>query len=90
VETGGPTDHDNIWSLAPKETIQFMKTVAKPWIAYKVLAAGAIHPREGFEYAFTNGADFVAAGMFDFQIAEDAILARRVLSAIRRERPWRA
>jgi hypothetical protein len=29
-----------------------MKTVTKPWIAFKILAAGAIYPREAFPYAF--------------------------------------
>ncbi|MHC4569744.1 MAG: hypothetical protein ACYTE3_28795 [Planctomycetota bacterium] len=68
-----------------------MKTVNKPWIAFKVLAAGAIHPREGFKYAFENGADFVCAGMFDFQIRENVLIARDVLSATaNRQRLWRA
>jgi len=28
-----------------------MKGVNKPWFAFKVLAAGAIEPKEGFRYA---------------------------------------
>ncbi|HWW01651.1 MAG TPA: twin-arginine translocation signal domain-containing protein [Candidatus Acidoferrum sp.] len=53
------------------------------------LAAGAIPPRAGFQHAFANGADFVAAGMFDFQIAEDAsILPGSVQAAQNRERDW--
>ena len=58
--------HDNIWATAPEETIEFMKTVDKPWIAFKTLAAGAIHPREGLRYVFANGADFAVVGMFDW------------------------
>ena len=67
-----------------------MKKVDKPWIAYKVLGAGVSHPREGFKYAFENGADFVCVGMFDFQIREDAIITRDLLKNINRQRPWRS
>jgi hypothetical protein len=81
---------DNVWSADPEKTVEFMKKVEKPWIAYKVLAAGAIHPRDGFKYAFENGADFICAGMFDFQVREDAIIARDILSGnINMRRPWR-
>jgi len=73
-------EHDNIWSRTPEKTIEFMQTVKKPWIAYKVLAAGAIHPREGFRHAFENGADFICVGMYDFQVREDAIIAKDILS----------
>ena len=91
VDSGSPYDHDNIWSISPEKTIEFMKNVEKPWIAFKVLAAGAIHPEPGFEYAFGNGADFVCVGMFDFQITENALIARDKISAnSNRQRPWRA
>jgi len=81
--------HDNMFCLEPQETIDFFKTEKKPWIAFKTLAAGAIPPRNGFTYAFENGADFITVGMFDFQIAEDAGVCRDVLAKTKeRSRQW--
>jgi uncharacterized membrane protein YphA (DoxX/SURF4 family) len=83
--------HDNIFDYDPQETIRFMEKLDQPWIAFKVLAAGAIHPKAGLKYAFTSGADFVCMGMYDFQIVEDVNLAMDTLSGIQdRSRPWRA
>ncbi len=80
---------DSVWEETPRETAAFMQEVRKPWIAYKVLGAGAIHPREGFRYAYENGADFLCVGMFDFQVGEDAQIARSAfLEARNRDRSW--
>ncbi|MEP0844886.1 MAG: DoxX family protein, partial [Phycisphaerae bacterium] len=86
-------EHDNTWCDDPEGTIAFMGTLKQPWIAYKILAAGAIEPRDGFRYAFANGADFICVGMYDFQIIEDVNLALDVLAdkdKLNRRRDWMA
>ncbi len=84
--------HDNMYCLNPKETIAYMATVKKPWVAFKVLAAGAIPTKFGFSYAFRNGADFIICGMFDFQVSGNAELAAKIVSRneSRKGRPWLA
>jgi hypothetical protein len=89
--TGPVNEYPGYWCSHPKETAEFMKGVEKPWIAFKTMAAGAIPPQQAFRRAFLSGADFVLAGMFDFEIAEDAKIAQEALANNRnRERPWRA
>jgi hypothetical protein len=81
--------HDSVWEETPQETAAFMQEVERPWIAYKVLGAGAIHPEQGFQYAFQHGADFLCVGMFDFQVAEDARLLQAAYEKARlRNREW--
>lgn len=83
--------HDNIYCYKPEETISYMKNLPQPWIAFKTMAAGAIHPRDAFKYAFENGADFVCAGMYDFQMVEDVNIALDTLnSSLDRNRAWMA
>jgi hypothetical protein len=82
--------HDSSFCPDPEEVIRFMQNVKKPWIAFKVMAAGAIPPKDAFEYAFAGGADFVLSGMFDFEIAEDARILREVFPAVQRQRPLQA
>lgn len=85
--------HDNIWCDNAAETIAYMKDLKKPWIAFKVLAAGAIHPRQAFKWCFENGADFLCVGMFDFQVVENTALAAQALAAVEksgRARAWMA
>jgi hypothetical protein len=83
--------HDNMYCRNPEETIEYMKGLPEPWIAFKVLAAGAISPEQGFRFALEGGADFLCVGMFDFQVREDAIIAQKIFAGdIKRSRPWRA
>jgi len=91
-EADSPTHdeyHDNMFCHDHEETVAFMQDVKVPWIAFKVLAAGAIPPEDGFKYAFDSGADFICLGMFDFQVEADVIYTHRALAAAKqRKRPW--
>jgi hypothetical protein len=79
------------WCKDPQGTIDLMKTVEKPWIAFKIMAAGAIPPKDAFGYAFQNGADHILVGMFDYEIAEDVEIAKAAIAAAAtRARPWRS
>jgi len=83
--------YDNMWCINPEETAAFMETVDKPWLAFKVMAAGAITPRMAFANAYRNGADFIIAGMFDFQVEGDVKITIESLRKLdSRKRPWRA
>ncbi len=80
---------DNYWCKDEEETVRFFSELERPWIAYKVLAAGAIQPQAGFKHAFASGADFCVVGMFDFQVAENVTIARQVLAeTLNRDRAW--
>ena len=82
---------DNIWCINPDETAEYMKTIEQPWIAFKILAAGAIPPDVGFDFAYKNGADFICVGMYDFQVVDNANLALNALADNQqRQRPWYA
>ncbi len=89
----GSGDHnlnnDNMWCNNPEETAAFMESVKRPWVAFKVMAAGAINPHMAFPHAYRNGADFVIAGMFDFQVEADVKIAVDAMRSARgRKRPW--
>jgi len=67
----------------------FMKTIRKPWIGFKVLGAGRDKPLEGFQHAFEKGADFIAVGMFDWQVRDDTAHVQEMLAkGIDRSRAW--
>jgi hypothetical protein len=81
--------HDNIWCMNDSLTADFFKNNTTPWIAYKVLAAGAIKPQDGLQHAFSKGADFACVGMFDFQVIENSNTVYAILnSPLDRERKW--
>jgi hypothetical protein len=81
--------HGDMFCHNPEETVVFMQDVRVPRIAFKVLAAGPIPPEERLTYAFEGGADFICLGMFDYQVTEDTMLARKAIAASKdRKRPW--
>ncbi len=87
--TGAYSEIPGYWCKDPNETIEVMSKVEKPWIAFKVMAAGTIPPRDAFTYVFEKGADHTLAGMFDFEIAEDVKIVNEVLAGLKnRTRPW--
>ena len=49
--------HNNMFCLFPERTVEFVSRQKVPVMGYKVLAAGAIEPKDGFKWAFDNGAD---------------------------------
>jgi uncharacterized membrane protein YphA (DoxX/SURF4 family) len=83
--------HDNIFCLFPDRTAEFVNRTTVPVMGFKVLAAGAIAPEDGFRWAFENGADFVCVGMFDFQIVDDVNITIDILGQLgKRQRDWYA
>ncbi|MDR2041942.1 MAG: DoxX family protein [Tannerella sp.] len=81
--------HDNLFCPYPERTVEYIHHSRLPVMGFKVLAGGAIQPRDGFEWAFRNGADFICAGMFDFQLVEDANICIDVLQNLEnRQRAW--
>jgi hypothetical protein len=82
-------ERDNVFCREPVETPEFMATLKQPWIGFKVLAAGAIKPQDGFRFAFESGADFICVGMYDFQIVDDVNICMDFLQrSVNRKRPW--
>jgi uncharacterized membrane protein YphA (DoxX/SURF4 family) len=84
-----PEEHDNKYCYNAAETVAFMNERKEPWIAFKVMAAGSVKPREAFRHAFESGADYICAGMYDFQMVEDANIALETLAETQqRTRRW--
>jgi len=83
--------HDNLFCPFPDRTIEFVNRVKVPVMGFKVLAAGAIRPKDGFNWAFEKGADFICVGMFDFQIVDDVNICIDTLQNLKnRTRAWYA
>jgi uncharacterized membrane protein YphA (DoxX/SURF4 family) len=81
--------HDNCFCLFPEKTVEFVNSTKVPVMGFKVLAAGAIKPEDGFNWAFKNGADFICVGMFDFQIVKDVNITIETLNKLEgRKRDW--
>lgn len=81
--------HDNCFCLFPDRTVEFVQRATVPVMGFKVLAAGAIKPEDGFNWAFKNGADFICVGMFDFQVVNDVNITIDVLNKLEgRQRGW--
>jgi uncharacterized membrane protein YphA (DoxX/SURF4 family) len=81
--------HNNCFCLFPDKTVEFVQRATVPVMGFKVLAAGAIQPEDGFNWAFQNGADFICVGMFDFQVVDDVNIAIDVLDKLQgRTREW--
>ena len=78
----------------PEKTVEFVSRSKVPVMGFKVLAAGAIKPKDGFRWAFDNGADLICVGMFDFQVVENVNTANEILDLVEkgkpRSRPWMA
>jgi hypothetical protein len=81
--------HDNCFCLFPEKTVDFVNKTKVPVMGFKVLAAGAIEPKDGFRWAFENGADFICVGMFDFQVVDNINITLDILKDLKREREWR-
>jgi len=96
LEPGKITENEevmykNVFCDATEETVKYMETLKKPWIAFKILAAGSIEPEVGFKHAFECGADFICVGMYDFQVVRNANIATDVLNSNfknQRKREW--
>jgi uncharacterized membrane protein YphA (DoxX/SURF4 family) len=91
---GGNSDdhnkfHDNMFCAFPEKDVAFVERTKVPVMGFKILAAGAIEPRDGFNWALQRGADFICVGMFDFQVVSNVNTAIDVLANLKdRKREW--
>ena len=98
--TAPRADETAVWA---RMTIPGVSTRRRRWTSWprpgrrgspsRSLPPAPSTPRAAFPYAFNSGADFILVGMFDWQVEEDAKLAKHVLSVVmgansKRTRPW--
>ncbi len=76
--------YEGVWKLVQENWS------AKGFLQSSDWFADAIHPREGFPYAFNNGADAICVGMFDFQMVENVNLVNKIFAKglPARKRKW--
>lgn len=69
----------------PPRAVAAIRSIAKPCIGYKILAAGRVDPRRGFEFALANikPTDAVCVGMYrgdrDDMVETDALMVEQTL-----------
>jgi uncharacterized membrane protein YphA (DoxX/SURF4 family) len=89
VPSGNNKSNDNMFDFFPEQTVEVFSKIDIPLVGFKVMAGGAIKPKDGFKYAFENGADFICVGMFDFQVVENVNLVNEILNSnLDRKRLW--
>jgi hypothetical protein len=70
---------------------EYMASVKVPFVGFKTLAAGRVQPADALAWSFENGCDAVLVGMYDFQVANNANMTKKILqdrASIKRTRGW--
>ncbi len=76
---------------AIKAVTDVMASVKVPWIGFKTLGAGRANPTQAFTDSFKYGCDALLVGMYDFQVAQNANLVKKIMlekDKLGRTRPW--
>ena len=83
--------YDNMWCIDPEETAAVHGQRRQALDRLQGLGGRGDPAAARVAHAFRNGADFIAVGMFDFQIKEDCEIAKHVVKMTQqRKRPWYA
>jgi len=76
---------------AAKKVADVMAGVKVPFIGFKTLGAGRANPTQAFTDSFKLGCDGILVGMYDFQVAQNANLVKKIMlekDKLGRTRPW--